>query len=183
MFDDWPDSSGKIHPEEFECPDGINLDMVKALGRTRRHLERPMYLTQSREGVVYHPHGDAVPPHCDSHSAYSLHRYGIEHALSREKDSLIVDPKGKGLAQDWDCRVGSAEELFDIYLEIERLNIWGGIGLYPDWQFGGKFRPGFHTDLRPRMHPDFGARWFARRAGKKQEYYPLTWPLWKEVML
>lgn len=49
----------------------------------------------------------------------------------------------------------------ELYLALERMELFGGIGIYPWWT-----HPGVHVDIGPR-----GRRWVCASVGR---YYPLT---------
>jgi hypothetical protein len=138
--------------EEFKNPQFIHPDLLSKLNTTRAFLQRPMYFTYHR-GVERHPNGDAVPANSTSHSPSSLHKYYLFE--DNTVDTFCT-------AQDWDCQVGSREELWEVYLQLEKMNVWGGVGLYPYWT-----NRGFHTDLR-----SIPARWFRDQHGT---YHNLTW--------
>ena len=169
-------SHPKVRPDEFNNPEKMTPGLISALNETRDWIDRPMTFTRSASGVVFHPHGDAVSPWSDSHAKGSLHKYDCNHDRTAELDSVVVVNGSGGRAQDWDCGIDNHEELFDMYLHLERLNIWNGVGLYPHWT-----RPGFHTDTRSNNHPHAKARWFRLQDGT---YHQLTWRNWKsKVML
>lgn len=166
----WADPSGFVKEEEFEHPEHCHWQLIEGLGCTRMRINRPMFFSRHR-GEERHPSGDAVAPESESHSAYSLHRWGVDHVKSYKRRKVVQAPDRSGLAQDWDAvltdRDRNIEALYELYLEVEHLNIWSGIGLYPWW-----LNPGFHTDLRPPSHPAYGARWIQNGEGI---YLPLTW--------
>ena len=164
-----------IAREEFNNPNKMDAELVYALQDTRDWISRPMTFTKSSSGVVYHPHGDAVELWSTSHAKGSLHKFDCNHDASAESNTTVRLIGTRGLAQDWDCGVETPEELFDVYLKLERMNAWSGIGLYPHWH-----RPGFHTDLRAKTHPNTRARWFRIQDGT---YYPLTWANWKAQVM
>ena len=167
------DKSTKVLKAEFAKPDFMDPVLVDSLIQVREHLNRPMTFTQSVSGTVYHPNGDAVGLFSDSHSTFSLHQYHCDHSRSHEIKSTVKGEQFLGKAQDWDCKDQTPLELFETYLDIERLNLFSGIGLYPDWH-----RKGFHTDIRDKDHRSYGARWF-RFEG---DYLPLTWANYKNIM-
>ena len=160
---------------EFNNPDQMDANLVHALQDTRDWINRPMTFTKSSSGVVYHPHGDAVELWSTSHARGSLHKTRCDHDASARSSTTVRDLDSRGLAQDWDCGIKDPEELFDMFLMLERMNTWTGIGLYPHWN-----RPGFHTDLRASTHPNTRARWFRVQDGT---YFPLTWVNWKSHVL
>ena len=164
-----------INKKEFVNPDRMASQLIHGLGETRTWIGKPMIFTRSISGVVYHPHGDAVSPWSKSHAKGSLHKFDCNHDRTAEIDSVVVTQGLKSLAQDWDCGINDPEELFDMFLLLERLNIWNGIGLYPHWN-----RPGFHTDIRTNNHPYTKARWFRLSDGT---YHKLTWQNWKHQVL
>ena len=164
-----------ISSAEFENPHKMNTELVIGLGLTRDWIKRPMSFTQTVSGTVIHPHGDAVNVWSNSHAKGSLHKYDCDHVRTAEIGSVVKKPEAPGLAQDWDCGIKDSEELFDLYLTLERLNYWEGIGLYPHWN-----RPGFHTDIRSTKHPSARARWFRIKDGS---YFPLTWANWKSKVI
>ena len=164
-----------ISSAEFENPHKMDPELVIGLGLTRDWIKRPMSFTQTVSGTVIHPHGDAVDVWSKSHAKGSLHKYDCEHIRTAEVGSVVRAPGALGLAQDWDCGIKDPEELFDMYLTIERLNYWEGIGLYPHWN-----RPGFHVDIRSQEHPSARARWFRIKGGT---YFPLTWANWKSKVI
>ena len=174
LTENWPDPSGHIHPYEFRHPNKLHPDLVSGLGETRLHLSRPMYLTQSRSARPIHPHGDGVPPNSGSHAVASLHKWSIDHTRSAKQGQAVFQGSALARAQDFDVNTADPEELWEVYLQLERLNLWTGIGLYPAWQ-----RPGFHVDLRERDHPHWGARWYRDAGGT---YHRLSWANWKAVL-
>lgn len=150
--------------------------LIIALNETRDWIEKPMTFTKSSGGTVFHPHGDAVSPWSNSHARGSLHKFDCHHDNSAIRNSVVLADGSGGRAQDWDCGIDNLEELFDMFLLLERLNTWNGIGVYPHWN-----RPGFHTDIRSNHHPSAKARWFRLQDGT---YHQLTWRNWKsKVML
>ena len=164
-----------ISSAEFENPHKMDTELVIGLGLTRDRIKRPMSFTQTVSGTEIHPHGDAVDVWSNSHAKGSLHKYDCDHVRTAEVGSVVRKPEAPGLAQDWDCGIKDPEELFDLYLTLERLNYWEGIGLYPHWN-----RPGFHTDIRSTKHPSARARWFRIKDGS---YFPLTWANWKSKVI
>lgn len=146
---------------EFLEPDHVSVETASAANETRRWLGAPMVFTRDARGNVWHPHGDAVAPDASSHSAFSLHKWGIAHSVSHITGVAVASESSKGVALDWHC---PNIPLLDVYFDVERLSIWNGIGLYPYWR-----NPGLHTDLRERRHPGFGARWYQDRDGKYQQ--------------
>ena len=127
------DKSTKVLKAEFANPDFMDPVLLDSLIQVREHLNRPMTFTQSVSGTVYHPNGDAVGLFSDSHSTFSLHQYHCNHSRSHEIRSTVKGEQFLGKAQDWDCKDQTSLELFETYLNIERLNLFSGIGLYPDW--------------------------------------------------
>ena len=168
----WP---AHVSPEEFDAPERMDPRLIHGLGETRQWIKRPMTFTQTPKGKARHPHGDAVSPTATSHSTYSLHKWGVNHSMSAERARIYVNPEALGVACDWDCNSSSVDDLFDIYLLLERMNLWTGIGLYPGW-----LRKGFHVDLRDEAHPSYRARWFCDFDGN---YHKLTWRNWKTEIL
>ena len=170
-----------VKREEFANPNKMDAALVHALQDTRDWIKRPMIFTKSISDVVYHPHGDAVELWSTSHAKGSLHKFDCDHDASARSNTTVRSIGAKGLAQDWDCKISDdrwicfPEELFDMYLKLERMNLWSGIGIYPHWN-----RPGFHTDLRAKTHPNTRARWFRVQDGT---YYPLTWVNWKAQVM
>ena len=165
----------KVTEVEFSNPNKMAPSLIKTLNETRDWINKPMTFTRSANGTIYHPHGDAVGPWSSSHAKGSLHKFDCDHDRTAEIDNVVVAQNSGGLAQDWDCGTSDPEELFDIFLLLERLNVWNGIGLYPHWN-----RPGFHTDLRTNNHPHTKARWFRLSDGT---YHKLTWQNWKHQVL
>ena len=160
---------------EFSNPDRMDANLVHALQDTRDWIKRPMTFTKSSGGVIYHPHGDAVDLWSTTHAKASLHKSDCDHDASARSNTTVRLIGALGLAQDWDCGVETPEELFEVFLTLERMNTWSGIGLYPHWN-----RPGFHTDLRSKTHPSTRARWFRIQDGT---YFPLTWVNWKSQVM
>lgn len=73
---------------------------------------------------------------------------------------------GKGLALD--IIVPSyAGRLLDLYLATERFK-FTGIGIYPQWKYGGRIVGGLHVDMRPAT---MGARWLGRKNLQGQNEY------------
>ena len=169
------DFPAHISSSEFEHPDDLHPDLVTGLGDTRQWLSRPMNFSRSSAGKPIHPHGDAVAADSSSHAPASLHRTGIDHVASHQQGRIVPQADSLCLACDWDCYSEDADDLFETYLTLERLNLWAAIGLYPAWH-----RPGFHVDLRPSAHPSYRARWFRDGDG---DYHALTWANWKEYNL
>lgn len=167
-----------ISPDEFAHPELMSPRLIRALGQTRTALDIPMYFTYAG-GRVRHPNGDAVPHDHPSHARYSLHKAGVNHVESYRAGSLIQAPDELGLAVDLDFGPDHQTfgALFDLYVAMEGLNIWGGIGLYPNWH-----NAGFHLDVRPKQHNAFGARWVGRTLpGITKQVYPrLTWRIIQE---
>lgn len=64
----------------------------------------------------------------------------------------------------------SEKSLFDCYLIAEKFN-FTGIGLYPDWQFGGKRIGGMHLDLRVS---DIAVRWIGVKEMNQTVYIALN---------
>jgi hypothetical protein len=171
----WPEH---IYAEEFEDVARLHPDLIAGLGETRQVLGVPMTFSRSRAGWYHHPSGDAVAPTSPSHSPASLHRYDIDHSASYRRGRLVRAAGTLCKASDWDAGAASPEELWEQYLLVERVNVFRGLGIYPQWR-----RPGFHTDCRPSSHPLPYARWFAVNEEGRQTYYSLTWKLWKEHAL
>jgi len=168
--------SGRISASEFERPAKVDPLVFQAAGETRLALNRPMLFSVFR-GSPRHPKGDAVAPNSTAHADDSLHKFDIDHDTSARVSGYRRKLGALCRALDWDCMVEKrygvgdynehALELFEIYLEIERLNLWTGIGLYPTWN-----NPGFHTDLRSKNHPSYTARWYVSPEGL---YKRLSW--------
>ena len=165
----------KVTEVEFSNPNKMAPSLIKTLNETRDWINKPMTFTRSANGTIYHPHGDAVGPWSSSHAKGSLHKFDCDHDRTAEIDNVVVAQNSGGLAQDWDCGIETPEELFEVFLTLERMNTWSGIGLYPHWH-----RPGFHTDLRSKTHPSTRARWFRIQDGT---YFPLTWVAWKTQVM
>lgn len=76
-----------------------------------------------------------------------------------------------GAALDLHCK--SRHKLLDFYLMAERMNFWGGIGVYPHW-FP---HPGIHIDTRSDVcYNRPGARWMGIKkqipeSNKKKQIY------------
>lgn len=174
-LNDWPDETGKIHPQEFLNVGRLSPAVIKKLSDTRQILDRPMYFTRSQKGRIYHPNGDAVPPDSTSHSTASLHKFGIDHKKSMAKGKIIIKSGYPALAVDWDCGTRTIDTLFEVYLTLARQLDWSAIGVYPFWN-----RPGFHTDLRPRSHPAYRAHWYV---GRDNKYKPLRWKTFKKEIM
>lgn len=173
-FQDY-DRSGKLHPDEFSYPEKMSPALIRGLGETRLWVKRPLYATRLTNGTLLHPHGDAVPPEAPSHASFSLHQWGIDHALSKMTNSIVADDRALGLAQDCDFNTADPEDLYDLYHALARMNLWTGVGVYPFWN-----RPGFHLDLRPHRHPSHRSHWLRDERGA---YRPMSWKTYKEHVL
>lgn len=68
--------------------------------------------------------------------------------------------------------------LLDLYMEAERYS-FGGIGVYPDWEYKGQKVGGLHIDERIGSKAygrqvSRGARWIGVKTPDGQKYLPLT---------
>jgi hypothetical protein len=163
----WPQF---INPKEFDNPNKIHPKVIEFAAETREWLKRPIYLTYTTNGTVRHRNGDAVHPQGTSHSHFSLHKWGIDHSASKRARQLIPNERSLGRAIDCDFNVSTVAELWEQYLEINKLNLWTGIGVYPMWN-----NKGFHLDVRDSEHPGYRQHWF--RANGLM--YELTWANFK----
>ena len=57
-------------------------------------------------------------------------------------------------------------DIKDFYYQALSLNLFSGLGVYPDWQP----RPGLHVDVRSSNNPTSPATWGAIRVAGVQEY-------------
>jgi hypothetical protein len=85
----------------------------------------------------------------------------------------------KGLAVDF-IVPGYKSTLASLWVIIERFG-FGGIGIYPEWEYNGIKIGGFHVDDRPINHYQ-GARWIGIKSSKTNEnkYIPLNIPNMKK---
>jgi uncharacterized protein YcbK (DUF882 family) len=82
-------------------------------------------------------------------------------------------PSGKYGVNDSQHLIGLAADivapdvgLMDLYLAAERF-AFTGIGVYPDWSYGGKVTGGLHLDVRTGQP----ARWLGKSAGPGSMQY------------
>ena len=76
-----------------------------------------------------------------------------------------------GQAVDLVIPSASKETLFDIALTAMRFTRFGGIGVYPDWQYNGSSCGGLHLDVRSEP---YRAQWLAVNIDGKQVYQQLN---------
>jgi len=159
---EWPKN---ISEHEFQFPKQIDQSIIDLAGTIRRLINKPMWFTKSASGQVFHPDGDArFPDHETKH--FSLHHVGIDHTASKKNNTYVDSPNSLCRALDFHMNFSSQDEYFDVSINISGLVGSGGFGMYPNWQ-----NPGFHIDTRGRMHPNTGARWYAKyNDDGKQEY-------------
>lgn len=151
-----------INAYEFQFPEMIAQDIVDILFEIRMRVGRPMTLTKNKDGVVFHPNGDAVKANSGSHSDFSYHIAGINHEESKKQNRVVYAPDAKGRAQDFDFYPyhGGMKEFLEIHLMIREMGV-GGFGTYPNWN-----RMGFHIDNRSEV-----LCWFAEKGNAGRQVY------------
>ena len=77
----------------------------------------------------------------------------------------------KGQAADLMFPARSKRDLLGLFLLASKIKVFGGIGLYPDWEIHGDRIGGIHLDRR-----DWGLRatWIGATEMKQRVYRPLT---------
>ena len=154
----------ELQRREFQNPDKISQETIDLAYLIRKALNLPMILLQ-----------DAVPPESTSHAQFSLHKWGIDHTLSKKRDRTVISTNSPGRAIDfYFISPGLRPETFlTQYLQILSLPQWGGLGIYPDW----RPYPGFHIDTRGPEHQSWRASWigFKEDDGRQRYLYHPTY--------
>ena len=162
---------------EFENPDQLAHDLLEKVAIARTAVGQPFNFTRRPGGATIVAGRDAVPPDAGSHSAFSLHRFGIDHTASFLEHRLVRDPGQPGKALDFDIDVENADDFLDAIRTLTDTVRWGGFGIYPHWSP----RPGFHVDVRGPDHPMAGLIWHRDVEGRYR-YHPNRWKVsWQEL--
>ena len=80
-----------------------------------------------------------------------------------------------GRAVDCFIEVGPRESRLNLLIAVYRFG-FTGLGVYPDWQMGGKRGLGLHLDVRPveeLLRGQSQAQWMGVEVNNKNEYFPL----------
>tara|TARA_Y100000310_G_C20695267_1_gene825231 strand:+ start:1956 stop:2573 length:618 start_codon:yes stop_codon:yes gene_type:complete len=147
----------QVSASEFEYPEKMDRVLIEMLVTAREKVGLPFIF-----------HYAACPPDDQKHSAFSLHKWGIDHTASKEQGQIVEAPGI--LCKACDFHVSCDVQLFyDVALKLN--DIFGGLGLYPHWTWAAHRQPGYHVDVRPPDHPGFGLRWHRDVEGK-YHYHP-----------
>lgn len=136
----------KISKDEITYSNRVDPTLLKVMAFIREEVDSPINYNSS-----------GISPEDVRHSTMSLHRVGINHALSKREGRIRLNRWANYKAFDVTC---PDLDLIDFYWVASRFIPGGGIGIYPYWN-----TPGLHLDVRGMDHPGYGSRWWRDEKG------------------